>query len=364
MNLFTIILVAFFVSLGLGSLFGQPLSATLLSATIAMIAGYLGATIAERRRIQKERRLRHSLHLQIQELEAQQEEIYQDISVAIATQRQAQSQIQALEYERKTLLDRVSELHIQRNELRRDVAQLFEKRQAKSDTTKGTQNNRDLSKKIVEEETRLNLLKSESLQLNSQVRRYRQQEREIQQKLVHLSRNCQELELGNLLLQRQQETLQRTVLKLKSEQQKLQTEIAAKKTQIETFDRQFKIIDLEEYVAETETDNQETNQLDLPEECQEWLDFIECLELEQKKIFKILLEQDEIALKEIADQQATMPEVLIDSLNELALENLGDTIFTGSNHSIIPEIHQEYAAILNQKIIIYLQDLLKHQDSK
>jgi WD40 repeat protein len=56
-----------------------------------------------------------------------------------------------------------------------------------------------------------------------------------------------------------------------------------------------------------------------------------------------------------------MPEVLIESINENALNIVGDTILVGGGTSGIPEIYEDYTSIFLEPISIYFKDLLEFQ---
>ncbi|HEY9742041.1 MAG TPA: tellurite resistance TerB C-terminal domain-containing protein, partial [Coleofasciculaceae cyanobacterium] len=70
------------------------------------------------------------------------------------------------------------------------------------------------------------------------------------------------------------------------------------------------------------------------------------------------------ALKKIADKKATMPEVLIESINEKAIHSFGDTLFMSGSASVIPEVYEEYIPIFVKPITIYFKDLLDFQEEQ
>ncbi len=78
--------------------------------------------------------------------------------------------------------------------------------------------------------------------------------------------------------------------------------------------------------------------------------------------FKAILEKDAATLKRIADKKSTMPEVLIESINEIALNTFGDTLLVSGGISVLPEIHEAHSYIFTEPIILYFKDLLNYKN--
>lgn len=57
-------------------------------------------------------------------------------------------------------------------------------------------------------------------------------------------------------------------------------------------------------------------------------------------------------IKEIAEENITMPELLIDFINQRALNTIGDLIIEPGNESISPKIPEEYLTIVKKVIEI------------
>ncbi|MCW6035161.1 hypothetical protein K4A83_02585 [Spirulina subsalsa FACHB-351] len=91
---------------------------------------------------------------------------------------------------------------------------------------------------------------------------------------------------------------------------------------------------------------------------EEWLDFLHNLCLPEQQTLKAILDEDEDHLKQLADQMTTMPEVLIDALNEKALNTIGDTFLIRQTLTLLPTIDPEYLPLFSQPITLQLQDLL------
>ena len=53
-----------------------------------------------------------------------------------------------------------------------------------------------------------------------------------------------------------------------------------------------------------------------------------------------------------------MTEVLIEAINETALNIFGDTLFVSNGSAILPDIYEDYASIFQDPIPLYFKDLL------
>lgn len=408
--------VTFVVSLILGLLLNRD--KVILTGAIAVSAGYVGAVIAEKRRINQGKRLRGSLENEIQVLEAEEIQLLESLSAATATRQEVEASINALQAERSQLLNRVSELHDQRSKIHQELTYLQQQKQQQEEDFYHLQAqvqqleeqqfelSQSLSTKISQiqqTEAHSKRLLVEQEQLQHQITQKQQQQEQLNQELLTLELRKQDLggEAYDLQTQIQvlgqhQEELDRVLLSLQLQKQQVKADFTSGKTKFQQFQAQVaqkqeqyqklkqELVTLEkgkqqlelyfrqlqvqiqalekQKIASQQQPNRELEpeiSLALPEEWREWLQFTLELNNEQKRVLKAILEQDEATLKKIADEQSTMPQVLIDSLNHQALETLGDTIFSGSSvKSAIPEIHQEYYPILVEPIEVYFKDLL------
>ncbi len=84
----------------------------------------------------------------------------------------------------------------------------------------------------------------------------------------------------------------------------------------------------------------------------EWADFLESLPDYEIQVLKIILKQVKVksAIKKIAEKNITMPNLLIDSINERAADTIGELIISTSND--IPEIYEEYKENVQEMIAI------------
>lgn len=409
--------VAFSVSFVLGLLANRDINKALLAGIITVPGTYAGAAIVEKRRIYQEKLLRGSLQNQIQELEEEEHQLYQSLAAATATRQEVEASINALQGERSQLLNRVSDLHLQRNELYRELSDFQKQKQQQEAEFYHLQTqlhqlerqqaelNQSISSKnfqIQQTEIRLNQLRKEFEQLQKQISKKKQQKDQIHPDLVtlesqkrHLEGEAYDLHTQIQVLQQRQEELNQALAPLQQQQQEIEISLVAGKakldqllSQISEKRKQQKKLNQDLVVLESQKQQLESEfrhlqaqiqviepqrtalsqayTLDsdsvisqiLPEEWHEWLEFMQQLSNEEQRALKAILEQDRATLKRVADENATMPEVLIDSINENALNIFGDTLFISDSASLIPEIHEDYALILKEPIILYFKDLL------
>ena len=94
----------------------------------------------------------------------------------------------------------------------------------------------------------------------------------------------------------------------------------------------------------------------------EWTDFLESLPEHEIEVLKVILKQVKVknAIKKIAEENITMPNLLIDSINERAQDTIGELIISTSND--IPEIYEEYQQKI-QEIIEMSEEVKSKQPS-
>jgi chromosome segregation ATPase len=412
--------VAFGVSFILGLGMNRDISKALLTGIITVPAAYAGVFIAEKRRISQEKLLRSYLHNQIQELEAEEAQLYHSLASATATRQEIEASINALHGERVQLLGRVSELHNQRNKLYKELSDfqkqkqqqevIFYKLQSQIQQLERQQNelNQSLSAKtfqLNQTENRINQLNKELEKLQVQVSAKKQQNEQLHPKLSTLESRKQHLEgeaydlqtqiqvlqqrqnqLNQLLAplqaqkleieaslmggktrldqllsqisekQKQQKKLNEELANLKGRKQQLEVEFQQLKSQLQGFESQPLLLP-----SASSASNQNFNTVIstvLPQEWQEWLEFYQQLSEDEQQVFQAILEQDATKLKQIADEKSTMTEVLIEAINETALNIFGDTLFVSNGSAILPDIYEDYASIFKDPIALYFKDLL------
>ena len=369
--------IAFSISFILGLLAHRNLAKALLTGVITVPACYSAATVVNRRRRQQEKQTHYSLYSQIQLLERKETQLYQTLASAAEIKQELEASVHALQVERNQLLHRVSELHCQRNGLYRELHTLQQQQQQQQQNFHSQQTQlQQLEKQKLEldqtlhlqttqirpVESRIRSLKSEFSKIEAEIANKQVQKQQLNSSLAslahqkqHLSAEIQELRKALKTLEEMQHELNSSISFLTDKKQELEDNLVATDQKREKLQQQMTEL------SQTESLFEASNHLDnlpLPKEWLKWLDFYQQLNQEDRGVLKAILAQDETTLKQIADQKATMTEVLIDSLNENAINALGDTVFVRSSDSIIPDIYEEYSHILLKPKSVYFKDLL------
>jgi ABC-type methionine transport system ATPase subunit len=88
----------------------------------------------------------------------------------------------------------------------------------------------------------------------------------------------------------------------------------------------------------------------LPEE---WANFLENLPAYELQVLKAIVEEDnpKPAIKQIAEANITMPNLLIDSINELANDTIGELII--ETNAEIPAVYQEHISNVKKMIAMH-----------
>ncbi|HEY9633862.1 MAG TPA: tellurite resistance TerB C-terminal domain-containing protein [Coleofasciculaceae cyanobacterium] len=411
--------VAFSVSFGLGLLANRDLNKALLAGVITVPAAYAGVVIVDKRRLKQEKWARVSLLNQIQELEEEENQLYQSLYAATSTRQQIEASINALQSERSHLLNRVSDLHHQRNELYQEISISQNQKQQQEGQLYNLQTqvqqlerqqadlNLSISVKSVQIqqiETRIKLLRSEVEPLERQLVEKQNQQKQLNQDLATLEGKKQDLggevydlqthiqvlqqrqeELNQVLfpLQKQKQEVEVSLTPLQAKLKQLKNQVSEKQKQQERLNEALATLEIRKQQLEAQSQNLQTQiqaledqktslahpsiqRVDnvlphlilIPEEWQEWLDFTQQLSEDEQRTLKAILEQDEAELKRIADQKSTMPQLLIDSINAKALETFGDTLFISGGGLTVPQVHEEYSPIFLEPLMVYFKDLL------
>jgi hypothetical protein len=358
--------VAFGVSFCLSLLTNRDFGKAFFTGVITIPATFAGAVVIHKRRLDRERRFRNSLSSQIQELEAYKDDMNQYIVDALSEEQGLEASINNLKLELNYVRSQVSDGYNQRKAIGWELANFQEQKQQKLlelsviqeqvNTLENqlSQLNQVLSTKSAEvrkAETELNLIKSEirkipeqiveletekqaleQVILNSKIQKalLLEEENQVRQSLAFFSSELLQLK-AQAKPQNEQLATNQELLVLREEKSKLEAELALLKRR--------------KKAAKSLTKQSS----DLPSE---WLDFVNQLPNYGIKVIQSIANpgQSRITLKTIAEENLTMPELLIDSINNCAMDTIGDRIIEPGSISTPPVIAPEYTALVNQLI--------------
>lgn len=407
--------VAFSVSVSIG-LFTNP-EKVLLNGVITVLASSAGSIVANKRLMKQEKRHIGSLLNQIEEFEAEKSLIYESVSQGMEAKQQLEASINALQIERSQLLIRVSQLHEQRNSFYHELADFQRQKQQQIDEIENLKRQiKEIEKHQIElnqslwaktaqvqpAETRLNRLHGELDRLHSRIADKLHQQKQLERDLAILESQKQELggeaydlktnilalkQRGEqinhslLYLRMEHQQVQETLTSLEGELEKMASQVSVKQQQEEQLNRD--LANLEHLKQQLESDYQKLQSemeffhklsmvnfqalpqaIDIklpklfPKEWLLWIEFTQQLSENEKIALKAILEGDEVTLKRIADEQFTIPQSLINSINDRALATFQDILLVSQDDSVIPDVNQEYISILVEPTSVYFKDLI------
>jgi chromosome segregation ATPase len=394
--------VAFGASFLVGLLLHRNFRTALLTGTLAGAATSVGAVVADSRRFHRGQWRIDFLEKEIRALEAEELELLDLLSEVSVTKQQLEASIGALHGERTQLLARVGELHNQRNLAYQELTDIQQQKQREEQEFYVLQNqlqqfeqqqaelSQSLSAKISQiqqTEAQLNRLRQEGEQLQAQFTQQQQQCDRLKEELstlegrkLLLNGESRDLQTQIPVLEQRRDELNQTLLSLQLQKQKIEGNLATQQTELKQLksqitEQQQQRVQLHQDLANLEREKQQLEaQLRdrqtsggesagivsrfLPEEWREWLEFARKLSSDERHALRAILEKDEATLKQIADRKSTMPQVLVEAINQQALETFGDTLFIGGSSLGIPEIHDEYRGIFTEAIALQFKDLL------
>jgi chromosome segregation ATPase len=366
--------VAFGVSFFLSLVVNRDIGKALLTGVITIPATYTGTVIIHKRRINLEKRLRNSLQNQIQKLEQYKDDLNQFLFDALAQEQEIEASINTLESELNYLRGQVSEGYNQRKSISWELAGFQEQKQQQSAELYSLQSeinkfeeqikqlNQILLTKTAEirkAETDLNSIKSEIRQVQAQIVEQQNEKQALEQELLQIQIQ------KSLLLEEENQTrdslsffsleliqLQAQVAKQQNEQQATNQELLNLREEKSKLEEE-----LHHFRSKAESPSVQLPLLPTPTSSlpKDWMEFMTHISDYELRVIKAIAQQDNPlqALKRIAEENLTMPEVLIDSINNRAMDTIGDRLIEPGSISIPPVIAEEYLSRINQLIEAY-----------
>lgn len=404
-------IVAFSVSFGLSLVPNWDYTKAFVTGIITLFATYAAAFCVDKRRKNHEMLVLNSLRKRIRELEELKSRIVREIdqieehrSSLYAESKQLQNKVTECRNQRDSLHRELSTFAGQKKQLENELSVL------KAEVHSLDKNKAELNNSfsvLTSEKRRLelncNVSRSEINQLQNQISELQQAKQElesnltllgrlkpqVEEKLYELRIQLQDLELEvnqkNQLLsnttnnreniesrlndlqtktiekQAELHQLEEQVSLLQSERDLLQSQVWDLLQQIETLNPEIfpekvsediqEIFPFEELIQPIEIFNIETDVSEnLPEE---WNNFLHQLPDYEIQVLKAILEQENSrdVIKQIAEANITMPNLLIDSINDKADATLGELIIDPRVEN--PEIYHEHTNNVKKMLAIY-----------
>ena len=364
--------VAFSVSFCVTLVVNRDIKQAFFTGLITVPATYSSTLIINRRGVNQAKRLIDSLQEQILELEEYKIDLNQFLGEALVEEQEVEASINALQSKLDHLRTKLSEgynhrkqrnweLYILQNQKQQQEAEIYSlenqinnlENQFEKLTKDFNQLESSKQLEIQKIESNVDLLKLQENQLKEKIQEKENERTTIEQELVTF--NTQK----NKLLE-EKRTIQANINLLQVELRQLQIQVIEKQNEkkaieqgLSHFEEQRRqlVEGLHNLKVQTTPSLPTLPQDRIPELSDEWTEFRLQLTDYEFLVLKAIAEQDNpsVAIKKIAQEYLTMPEVLIDSINERAMETIGDLIID-SGLSSAPLIRDEYLTAVKKLI--------------
>lgn len=420
-NRFILGIVAFSVSFGLSLVPSWDFNKAFLTGVITVLATYTAALFVDKRRRNHEMLVLGSLRKRIKEMEGLKSRIVREInqiedhrSLLYSESKQLQNQVIECRNQRDSLNRELSTFAGQRKQLDAEINNL--KTELYNLDKSKTELNNSFST-LTSEKRRLelnyNTSRAEITQLQTQIGELQQEKRELESNLTLLGRLKPQLEEKLHELRIKIQELETEITKenqllvattnaranIEASLNSFQTQIASQKVELNNLQEQIsllqeerdllqnqvwellqqvEIINPEPLAEDTQGDNLDLfpfselieplelidTKVDISENLPaEWTNFLEKLPGYEIQVLKAIVELDnpKAAIKQIAEANITMPNLLIDSINERANDTIGELII--ETNLEIPQVYQEHIANVRKMIAMYEILMARHASS-
>ncbi|MHC5768360.1 MAG: tellurite resistance TerB C-terminal domain-containing protein [Nostoc sp.] len=421
-NRFILVIVAFSVSFGLSLVPSWDFNKAFLTGVITAVTIHTTALFIDKRRRNYEMFVLGSLRKRIKEMEGLKARVVREINqikehhnLLYSESQQVQNQVIESRSQRDSLQRELRTFAGQKKQLETEISNL----QTEINNLQNNQTELNNAFSILTAEKRrlesnCNVSRAEITQLQSQISELQHEKQEVESNLTLLGRLKPQLEeklyeLRIAIQELEVETTQNNQLLVatKTERENLQailnssqTQLAEHKAELQQLQGQVSLLQEErdslqnqvwELLQQVETlnpeplsDNFQEDDIELfpfseiiessdviknskvetseniPEE---WTNFIENLPGHELQVLKAIVEQDNpnSAIKKIAEANITMPNLLIDSINERANDTIGELIINSDSES--PKVYQEHITDVKKMIAMYEGLMARHTSS-
>lgn len=421
-NRFILVIVAFSVSFGLSLVPSWDFNKAFLTGVITAVTIHTTALFIDKRRRNYEMFVLGSLRKRIKEMEGLKARVVREINqikehhnLLYSESQQVQNQVIESRSQRDSLQRELRTFAGQKKQLETEISNL----QTEINNLQNNQTELNNAFSILTAEKRrlesnCNVSRAEITQLQSQISELQHEKQEVESNLTLLGRLKPQLEeklyeLRIAIQELEVETTQNNQLLVatKTERENLQailnssqTQLAEHKAELQQLQGQVSLLQEErdslqnqvwELLQQVETLNPEplsdnfqeadielfpfseiiessdvikNSKVETSENIpEEWTNFIENLPGHELQVLKAIVEQDNpnSAIKKIAEANITMPNLLIDSINERANDTIGELIINSDSES--PKVYQEYITDVKKMIAMYEGLMARHTSS-
>ncbi|WP_414518120.1 tellurite resistance TerB C-terminal domain-containing protein [Nostoc sp. PCC 9305] len=421
-NRFILVIVAFSVSFGLSLVPSWDFNKAFLTGVITAVTIHTTALFIDKRRRNYEIYVLGSLRKRIKDMEELKARVVREINqieehhnLLYAESQQLQNQVIESRSQRDSLHRELRTFAGQKKQLETEVSSL----QTEIHNLQNNQNELNNAFSILTAEKRrlesnCNVSRAEITQLQSQISELQHEKQEVENNLTLLGRLKPQLEeklyeLRIAIQELEVETTQNNQLLVatKTERENIQaildssqTQLAEQKAELQQLQGQVSLLQEErdslqnqvwELLQQVETLNPEPFSDNFQEDdielfpfseiiessgiidnsevetseniSEEWTNFLENIPGYELQVLKAIVEQDNpnSAIKKIAEANITMPNLLIDSINERANDTIGELIINSDSES--PKVYQEHITDVKKMIAMYEGLMARHTSS-
>ncbi|MFE1744651.1 tellurite resistance TerB C-terminal domain-containing protein [Coleofasciculus sp. H7-2] len=348
--------IAFGVSFFLSLIANRDFPKALVTGLITVPATYAGAIVVQI----KQKKQKFFLQNEIQAISGERQNLEDDIYYLESSLNQLHVQISEISNRREVINREVSTLGAYRYQLEEQgfilqtQLEVLERQKAEL--------NQSLLTATAEKqktETSLNFLKTELKQLQAQVTDNQNEKTILDQEITNLKKQKRPLqsEVDNLQTQLQTLEAQRSVLN--QSLGSLKVELGQLQGQVSSLKLEHKQLQLQSGISNPQKrQSQAIPFLEIQKKqseenlSAEWTALKTKLTNDDIQIIKAIVEQNNpgATLKRIAEANITMPQLLIDAINERAIDTIGDFIIEPGSASIPPAIAEEYLTKVNKML--------------
>ena len=255
----------------------------------------------------------------------------------------------------------ITQLHAQIGEL------LQQREELENNLTLMSRLKPQLEEKLYELRVQLQELESEEKKQKELLSRRNKKEERLEENLKLLKSQTaaeqillEQLEGQISLLQEERDLLQNQVWELLQQLENLNPQPSVIETQAPGETEEFPFNDLIETIS-IEPTQTTVESSELPSS---WTELLQSLPKHEIEVLEAILKQVKVnsAIKKIAENNITMPNLLIDSINDRARDTIGELIISTANE--IPEIFPEYQQNVQKTIAISEQAKSEQASSK
>ncbi len=363
--------VAFSASLVLSLIVSQDVGMALKTGFITIPATFLGIVAVNFKQRNQQKLILNDLQAEIYKLEKWQSQLNQSLRVISEQRQQTETNINFLQVQLRQLSERTTEQRYYQQQVTQELDLLVQQKGSLETAYKELQAQvQSLEQHKGEIDQSVRSLKKLKHDAEAEFYSFENQLQDLRSQVTHLHIQKQELEDGVMLLNRLKPQLEEKSHQLQTEIQQLEKQRAECIESLDAIAKQKDSIqihlsllnqELLEQQAKNDKIKQQSNQLieqqkylisekptdKIPEE---WQNFISHISPSEMQVIRAIIQQSDpsATIKKIADDNITMPELLIDSINECALDTIGDLLIEPGSDSIPLGIMEEYLTLLNK----------------